>query len=98
MRHHTERVDHLLACLGEECGEVQQVVGKALRFGINDYSPKDPTNTQNIVLIEQEVNDIVTIFIMLMDELGMNPRPNPLFKSAKFRKVTEYLDFLGEHP
>lgn len=28
------KLDHLLACAGEECGEVQQVVGKALRFGI----------------------------------------------------------------
>lgn len=95
MRHHTERVDHLLACLGEECGEVQQVVGKALRFGLGDSSPKDPTNTPNLDLIKAEVMDIVTTYIMLMDELGISCAGNPLFKGSKYEKVKNYIDQLG---
>ena len=98
MRHHTERVDHLLACLGEECGEVQQVVGKALRFGLGDSSPKDPTNTINRDLIKQEVMDVVTTYLMLMDELGFPCAGNPLFKGSKFDKVKLYIDQLEGKP
>ena len=34
-KHNTEYQNHLLACIGEECGELQQAVGKALRFGLD---------------------------------------------------------------
>jgi len=32
--------EHLLVCLAEECAEVGQAVGKALRFGLKDSPPE----------------------------------------------------------
>lgn len=31
-----------LAYLAEECGEVQQIIGKIIRHGYESYSPNDP--------------------------------------------------------
>lgn len=47
-----------LACLAEECGEVIQAVGKILRHGYADYSPNDPTHTDNRKLLEKELGDV----------------------------------------
>lgn len=48
-----------LAILGEECGEVVQMVGKTMRFGIDSYSPVDPTRRTNHELLHDEVGDIL---------------------------------------
>lgn len=47
-----------LACLAEECGEVIQAVGKILRHGYADYSPLDPTHTDNRKNLEKELGDL----------------------------------------
>lgn len=52
--------DHLLACIGEEAGEVQQAVGKALRFGLLDKNPN--TTSTNWVDLRKEIHDLVAVF------------------------------------
>lgn len=47
-----------LACLAEECGEVIQAVGKILRHGYADYSPYNPTHTDNRKMLEKELGDL----------------------------------------
>jgi len=41
----------------EEAGEVLQVLGKILRFGVMSYSPHDPNKTPNAQLLENEMDD-----------------------------------------
>lgn len=81
-----ERLAHLLACLTEECGETTQVVGKCLRFGINDYHPKTD-NVPNFELLRREFNDIVAVAEML----GIMP-DRKLINSKKAR-VETYIEY-----
>jgi NTP pyrophosphatase (non-canonical NTP hydrolase) len=48
-----------LAVIGEECGEVMQMVGKTMRFGLDSYSPVDPTKRTNHQLLHDEIGDIL---------------------------------------
>ncbi|GAF88818.1 unnamed protein product, partial [marine sediment metagenome] len=50
--------NHLLACIGEECGELQQAVGKALRFGLS-----------NAPSIRQEFVDILGVMDLYLSEV-----------------------------
>ena len=34
------RVDHMIGCVTEEAGEVQQVIGKIIRFGLYYHHPE----------------------------------------------------------
>jgi len=58
--------DHLLACAGEEAGEVQQAVGKALRFGMLDKNPN--TGSTNWVDFRNEIHDLIAVYELLCDE------------------------------
>ena len=61
------KVLYLIACLAEECGEVTQVAGKALRFGVfDDDEGKRETNLHNMRL---EVHDVMAVAMMLDQEL-----------------------------
>lgn len=62
-------VEHLVACLVEEAGEVAQTVGKAERFGFDDKrlgseASSTPNNRQRI---GQEARDFVTVYNMIRD-------------------------------
>jgi hypothetical protein len=59
--------DYLIATLGEECGEVQQVVGKILRFGPQNDYPKY-NNLANMIVLMHEVHDIVAVYEMALIE------------------------------
>lgn len=48
-----------IAILGEECGEVVQMVGKIMRFGIESYDPADKDRRTNHQLLHDEVGDIL---------------------------------------
>lgn len=89
------KVDHILATLGEECGEVQQIVGKALRFGIHDSKPDNPHWT-NFQLLRYEVHDIVATYQMLCKELGANPDLNEDLISEKIYRVKKYMNYARE--
>ena len=61
--------EHLLACLAEECAEVQHAVGKALRFGLQDGYVRDGDKivTTNAEQIMMEIVDLIAIVDMLTD-------------------------------
>ena len=55
------REQHLLVILGEECAEVQQLVAKILRFGLDSYHPEDESKTINQDLLYGEVVHILAM-------------------------------------
>ena len=81
-----ERTAHLLATLGEEGGEVSQMVGKCLRFGLMDKHPKTG-NIPNLELLAHEVNDLIGVAEML----GIY-RDEMLVQDKKAR-VLKYMDY-----
>lgn len=64
-----KRLVYLLGCIGEECGEVQQIVGKCLRFGVHDFNPKRD-NVPNLELMRREVHDIIAVYELFLEEIG----------------------------
>lgn len=49
----TERLAHLL----EELGEAQQIIGKILRHGYDNYHPDDPNKTTNRSMLAADKGD-----------------------------------------
>lgn len=47
-----------LSLLAEECAEVIQIVGKILRHGYENYSPRDPGKRTNRFLLESELGHV----------------------------------------
>jgi len=62
------RLAHLLACIGEEAGEISQAVGKAQRFGLLDTNPSSKNSNWDDLL--NEYHDMVAVMEMLSDESG----------------------------
>jgi len=56
-----------LALLMEECGEVQQIIGKILRHGYESCHPDDKRKRTNRMLLEKELGH-VEFAIRFMDE------------------------------
>lgn len=63
------RKEYLLVCLNEECLEVAKEADKALRFGLDDWSPSGPSTETNRKKISQELTDLIAVAQMLKDEL-----------------------------
>jgi NTP pyrophosphatase (non-canonical NTP hydrolase) len=59
------RTEHLLVCLAEECAEVGQAVGKALRFGLTDSPPGG--GLQNDKYIVRELHDVLAVLELLTE-------------------------------
>ncbi len=88
--------EYLLACLSEECAEVQQLVGKMLRFGVTDAHPdgKHPTND---ILLGKELNDILAILDMLEDAgIYIPDLYNPEEIAKKRAKVEFFMTYSRE--
>jgi len=81
------RREHLLVVLSEECSEITKEVSKALRFGLDDHNPNDPTQN-NAQRITKEVADFMGILEMLYDESVID-RPI-LFDIEEKKKKVEY--------
>ena len=64
-----DRKEYLLLCLNEECLEVAKEADKALRFGLNDWSPNLPKTETNRKRISDELSDLIAVAQMLKDEL-----------------------------
>lgn len=62
MLNQTER---LLNLIQEECAEVAQRASKCIRFGLYEAREGKP---QNIRLLAEELNDLLTVFSMLDEE------------------------------
>lgn len=89
------KLDHILATLGEECGEVQQAVGKSLRFGIHDRRPSAPENT-NFEQLRHEFHDIVAVYRMLCKQVGANPELSEELIARKIIRVNQYMNYARE--
>ena len=85
---------HILACVGEECGEIQQIVGKSLRFGILDYHPK--TGEQNWSELKKEVHDLVAVYQMLCNNMGEAADFDKGMIRAKKKKTIQRMKTYGE--
>lgn len=81
------RTEHLLACLAEECAEVQHAVAKALRFGLDDgYPGAASTNAQDIA---REFIDVLAVMEMLEESGAIERLLDP---QAIDRKKDRVLD------
>ena len=85
-----DSVDYILACLGEECGEVQQLVGKSQRFGLTAKYPVTPETPTNLDNIHKEVTDIIAVYKMLCDELGVSSAISDVAIQKKIDRVNYY--------
>ena len=56
-----------LTILMEECGEVQQIIGKIFRHGYDSYNPKDITCATNRDLLMKELGDVCYAMKLLID-------------------------------
>lgn len=91
--------EHLLTCLSEECVEVSKDIHKALRFGLDDRNVLDPTGPTNRERIIEELNDLMTVIVMLEDEQIL-PRDwssisAQSVKRNKIRKFIQYAKDVG---
>ena len=90
----TERIEHLLACLIEECSEIQQAATKALRFGVDDKFEDYPTPRQQL---NAEANDLLAVIEMLSDEGILTEAGNAHSIKAKKEKVLKYMQYAEKH-
>lgn len=87
--------DHLIACVGEEGGEIAQVVGKAQRFGLFDMNPK--TNNTNWRELDLEVHDLIAVMEMLYaHETGGTFQIDRDLIDAKKDRVLRFMGYARE--
>ena len=85
------RTEHLLACLAEECAEVQHAVAKALRFGLDDgYPGAASTNAQDIA---REFQDVIALVEMLEDEGSLGCTTDLEAIERKKERVSRYMSY-----
>ena len=91
------RREHLLTILAEECAEVAQRVSKALRFGIDEVEPGQPsTNGARVTL---EILDLLVVNEMLAETESLAPiTENAVSRhaNAKRGKIEKYLAYSKE--
>lgn len=87
-------LDHVLSTLGEECGEVQQVLGKISRFGLEDVNPK--TETTHWEELRKEMHDIVASWELVCEELDRSSGFNQDLITLKKRKVKKYMQYAAD--
>jgi hypothetical protein len=88
-------LEHTLVILGEECMEVAHRVAKALRFGLDECNPADPTKT-NAYLIGEERAQLVAVYARLCAAGVVPDLTTPEFTAIsdrKFVKVDQYMGY-----
>lgn len=83
--------DYFLACIGEECGEIQQAIGKSLRFGLLDTNPV--TKKTNWVELRKEIHDLIAVYEMLCDEFDRVETLDRELIDAKKERVLKYMKY-----
>lgn len=86
--------EYLLACIGEESGEIAQAVGKAHRFGLLDVNPS--SRRTNWLDLRQEIHDIIAVYEMLCYEFDRVEALDRRLIKAKKEKIGRYLLYSGE--
>lgn len=82
------KVEHLLACLSEEAGEVVQIVGKSLRFGLYSVDPVE--GITNLEKLRREVHDMLALYTMVCIAEGVSSEADADLLDAKKQKVEKY--------
>lgn len=85
-----------LAILSEECGEVQQIIGKILRHGYESYDPTEvvPENarpTINRWLLEKELGDVMWIIRIMCVAHEINADRIEQYAEEKDQRTQKYL-------
>ena len=85
-----------LALLLEECGEVQQIIGKILRHGYESTHPNGgPTNRR---LLESELGDFKAALLLASHNGDVGPNEISAAMMKKLDKVGGYLHFQRNIP
>ena len=87
------KLDYLLSSLGEECGELQQQVGKAMRFGLLDTNIKKPHSPTNWVNLKQELHDVIASYELLCDEFDRVEELDRDLIDTKKRKALKWMEY-----
>jgi len=80
-----------LAFLSEEMGEAQQVVGKILRHGYENYHPDDPEKTSNRALLSKELGHVVCGIQLLVIPQDISGLILELSRGEKREKVKRWM-------
>jgi NTP pyrophosphatase (non-canonical NTP hydrolase) len=85
----------LLACLAEECAEVEKNVLKALRFGLQDGYPG--SGVTNAEAIADELRDLIAV-AKILEHGGWLRKwtPNEADVIAKHTKIEKYMRYAAE--
>jgi hypothetical protein len=83
-----------LALLIEECGEVQQIMGKILRHGYESFHPNDPATT-NRELLAKELGHVNYAAVLMADNNDFNS--DLLHQSLSDKRITveQWLHYQG---
>jgi hypothetical protein len=83
-----------LLLLDEECKEVGMCCSKALRFGLTDTDPDNPSAVPKYVQLEQEIGDVLAIVdILLHNNIGITQEG---LNAAKLRKLQKLASYYGD--
>ena len=85
----------LLNCLFEEFGEVTQINGKIVRFGIDSFKPSDPDKKTNRTKLVEELNDVKALIRLIEDYAKENPEFLPGLGDEEFieKRIQKFLHF-----
>ena len=86
----TEAESERLFLLMEECAEVQQVIGKILRFGYANVNPANP-GPDNRTKLETELGDLHLIVDMMFKGSDINEINVENYKCEKWKRINKYL-------
>lgn len=87
-----------LALLLEECGEVQQVIGKILRHGYHSCDPTTQDSPTNRQLLERELGDLKAAILLASHNGDVGPVEMDAWMMRKLRHVDRWLHFQTSIP
>jgi len=80
-----------LAVLAEELGEVQQVIGKILRHGMDSFNPLDDSEETNRTKLEKELADVNLIVLHMISQGDVNEDHINWNTHNKVEKINKWL-------
>lgn len=80
----------LLALLAEECDEIVQAIGKALRHGMENYNPLGDHSVSNRDGIEKEIGDLNAVCARLVVAKMIRPANIVKHSNAKEAKLAKW--------
>jgi hypothetical protein len=93
------RIEHILDCVAEECGEVTQRAMKAARFGLSEIQPGKTEN--NAKRLMAEFHDLLGAMELLAEEsnhVDLHPYPadRRVAIEAKKDRIRTYMVYAAE--